>query len=197
MGARWRRGPRVRAWDLVLTVAIGVTLAGCGSPPPTAASAGASASSVPSTAVVQATMVPATASSPPATATVPPATPTALPPRPAPLAPTATRPPLATATTVPTVLPVPDPAAVARGKAIFTSVGCSLCHTIQGVSTGSQGPNLTHIAAQPYDGLPNDPAFLRRWVANPQAIKPGTLMPDLGLSAEQVDDVVAYLGTLR
>jgi cytochrome c oxidase subunit II len=104
---------------------------------------------------------------------------------------------LATATTVPTVLPVPDPAAVARGKAIFTSVGCSLCHTIQGVSTGSQGPNLTHIAAQPYDGLPNDPAFLRRWVANPQAIKPGTLMPDLGLSAEQVDDVVAYLGTLR
>jgi len=45
--------------------------------------------------------------------------------------------------------------------------------------------------------LPNDPAFLRRWIANPQAIKPGTLMPDLNLSEQQVNDVVAYLGTLR
>jgi cytochrome c oxidase subunit 2 len=65
------------------------------------------------------------------------------------------------------------------------------------VSDGTQGPNLSHIASQPYGSLPNDPAFLRRWIANPQAIKPGTLMPDLNLSEQQVNDVVAYLGTLR
>jgi cytochrome c2 len=76
-------------------------------------------------------------------------------------------------------------------------VGCYLCHTINGVSSGDQGPNLTHIASRPYDSLPNDPAFLRRWIANPQAIKPGTLMPTLGLSADEIDDVVAYLETLK
>ena len=87
---------------------------------------------------------------------------------------------------------------MARGKAIFlSSVGCNLCHTIDGLSTGDVGPNLTHIASRPYDSLPNDPAFLRRWITNPQAIKPGTLMPDLGLSAAQVSDLVAFLETMK
>ncbi len=91
-----------------------------------------------------------------------------------------------------------DVAAVARGKAIFTgTIGCGLCHTIDGLTTGTQGPNLSHIATQPYDSLPNDPAFLKRWIANPAAIKPDTIMPNLGLSAQQIDDVVAFLETQR
>ncbi len=75
--------------------------------------------------------------------------------------------------------------------------GCGLCHTIDGVSTGNQGPNLTHIASQPYDGLPNDPAFLRRWIKDPTAIRPSTLMPNLGLTDAQVNAVVAYLESMK
>ena len=113
----------------------------------------------------------------------------------------ATRTPAATLTPIATATPpaaTADAAAVARGKAIFLSgVGCPLCHTIDGLSHGDQGPNLTHIASHPYDSLPNDPAFLRRWLANPQAIKPGTIMPDLGLTPQQINDLVAYLETLE
>lgn len=138
------------------------------------------------------TITPAVTATPPLPTAAPTATPGA----------TATARPAPTATTTPrpkaTTTPAVDQAAVARGKAIFLStVGCALCHTINGLSTGDQGPNLTHIAGQPYDGLPNDPAFLRRWITNPQAIRPGTLMPDLGLTPAQVSDLVAFLETLR
>lgn len=136
---------------------------------------------------------------------------------PVPPNPTATQPPptvVATATSRPTTMPRPTAsptpmpvrlhptatppasqlsAAAIEGKHLFLTVGCALCHTINGVSNGDQGPNLTHITTQPYDHLPNDPAFLQRWIKNPQAIKPGVLMPDLGLTDQQVRDIVAYL----
>ncbi|MCL4544081.1 MAG: c-type cytochrome [Chloroflexi bacterium] len=122
---------------------------------------------------------------------VPMRTPTALPTQPPTYTPTAKMRPAG----VPAANPVTaqQQAAAARGKQLFLTVGCALCHTIDGVSNGNQGPNLTHIATQPYDHLPNDPAFLKRWIKNPQAIKPGILMPDLGLSDAQVNDIVAYL----
>ena len=176
-------------------------LIGCGQPSAgTAPTASAAASTTASTIAVATTVT--------ATATVQPtAAPT--------LAPTVTTAPAPSpaATAVPTVAPTPttapatptaavDAAAVARGKALFASAGCALCHTIQGVSTGNQCPDLTHIAtapipSPPWDKLPNDPAFLQRWIKNPQAIKPGNLMPDLGLTDQQVSDVVAFLETQR
>jgi len=56
------------------------------------------------------------------------------------------------------------------------------------VRRAPRGPILATSPPNPYGSLPNDPAFLRRWIANPQAIKPGTLMPDLNLSEQQVND---------
>jgi cytochrome c oxidase subunit 2 len=38
---------------------------------------------------------------------------------------------------------------------------------------------------------------LRRWVKNPPAVKPGTQMPNLGLSDQQVNDIVLFLMTLK
>lgn len=183
-----------------------LTLVGCRGAPATAVTPDA-----PDTAVVTSTVagasptsVSATVAAVAPTASVSAVTATPLPPTAVPPAavPTATARPAPTATDVPrptaTTAPVTDQAAVARGKAIFlSSVGCALCHTINGLSTGDQGPNLTHIAGLPYDGLPNDPAFLRRWITNPQAIRPGTLMPDLGLTAAQVNDLVAFLETMH
>jgi cytochrome c oxidase subunit 2 len=40
-------------------------------------------------------------------------------------------------------------------------------------------------------------ANLYGWVANPQAIKPGSKMPAVGLEPDQLHSVVAYLETLK
>ncbi len=85
------------------------------------------------------------------------------------------------------------------GKAVFTSKGCTGCHTIEGVqgAVGTVGPNLTHISGQPYDSFPNDPQFIKQWVNDPQTAKPGTAMPKLGLTDQELNDVVTFLTTLK
>jgi cytochrome c oxidase subunit 2 len=45
--------------------------------------------------------------------------------------------------------------------------------------------------------LLNTPGNLARWLENPPAVKPGSLMPDLGLGDAQVAALVAYLTTLK
>jgi cytochrome c oxidase subunit 2 len=45
--------------------------------------------------------------------------------------------------------------------------------------------------------IPNDAGHLVAWIQSPQGIKPGSLMPDQFLSAEQLVDVRAYLESLR
>ena len=71
------------------------------------------------------------------------------------------------------------------------------CHAIEGVSNGTVGPNLTHIASQQYNNFPNDPEFLKQWINDPQLSKPGTAMPKLGLNDQELNDVVTYLETLK
>jgi cytochrome c len=85
------------------------------------------------------------------------------------------------------------------GKQAFTSKGCVACHTIEGLqgAVGTVGPNLTHIASQPYGKFPNDPEFLKQWINDPSTAKPGTAMPKLGLTDEELDNVVSYLATLK
>ena len=45
--------------------------------------------------------------------------------------------------------------------------------------------------------IENTPDNLRLWVADPQQIKPGCLMPAFGLNDRKRDDIVRYLLTLR
>ncbi|MDE3075626.1 MAG: cytochrome c, partial [Chloroflexota bacterium] len=89
------------------------------------------------------------------------------------------------------------PGTAAAGKEVFTSKGCSSCHAIEGVSSATVGPNLTHIATQKYNNFPNDSEFLKQWIHNPGAAKPGTAMPNLGLTDQELDSVVTYLETLK
>jgi len=61
-------------------------------------------------------------------------------------------------------------------------------------------PDLTHVASRRQLGagiMPNTPENMRRWITNPQAIKPGALMPDFNLTNEEVDQLSEYLSTLR
>jgi cytochrome c oxidase subunit 2 len=88
-----------------------------------------------------------------------------------------------------------------RGKQVVESGSCALCHAIAGSSAnGHSGPDLTHVASRPTlaaGALPNDRAHLLAWLADPQANKPGTKMPDPRLTPAEVTDVAEYLEGLR
>ncbi len=75
----------------------------------------------------------------------------------------------------------------------FQAKGCSGCHRIDGQGPPGPGPDLSHIGGTPYDGLPNTPEFLQRWLENPPALKPGTLMPKLPLDQAERDSLVRFL----
>jgi cytochrome c1 len=88
-----------------------------------------------------------------------------------------------------------------RGRATIASYGCGKCHTIPGIrnANGVVGPPLGSVGQRAYiaGNFPNTPANLARWVMSPQAMKPKTAMPSLGLTHAQAEDVAAYLDTLR
>lgn len=89
----------------------------------------------------------------------------------------------------------------AKGQQIFLGAACIGCHTIEGTKAqGKVGPNLTHFATRGYFAgavLTNTPENVARWLANPQAVKPGTLMPNLGLSQDQISALVQFLESLK
>jgi len=94
-----------------------------------------------------------------------------------------------------------DPA-TQKGKETFLSLACVGCHTVKGTqASGKIGPELTHVASKPSiaGGVlsPVNEANLTRWISNPPAVKPGTVMPNLGLSEAQVHDIVQWLLTLK
>jgi cytochrome c len=89
----------------------------------------------------------------------------------------------------------------ARGKSQIVVYGCGSCHVIPGVggANGLVGPPLTKFAHRTFIAgeVPNTSDFLVRWISVPQAIEPGTAMPNLGVSEAQARDIAAYLYTLR
>jgi cytochrome c oxidase subunit II len=88
----------------------------------------------------------------------------------------------------------------ASGAQIFQDKGCAGCHTIQGVSDGNVGPNLTHVASRGTIAgsvLENTAENLHTWLQDPPAVKPGSIMPNLHLTPQEIDALVAYLQSLR
>ena len=88
------------------------------------------------------------------------------------------------------------------GRQLCTPKGCIACHTATGVqgAVGTIGPGLNAFGSptsrsQLADGEANTPAKIRGWIKDPQTIKPGTQMPDLGLSYKEADDLAAFLVT--
>jgi cytochrome c oxidase subunit 2 len=90
--------------------------------------------------------------------------------------------------------------AAADGRALFARSACIGCHTVQGVSQGKVGPDLTHVGSRTILAsgiLQNTPAEMTRWLHDPPAEKPGSLMPNLHLSDQDVSALVAYLESLK
>jgi len=81
-----------------------------------------------------------------------------------------------------------------RGRALFDVYGCASCHT-----TGMVGPPLDDMGARSYIAgqFPNIRGVMLQWLQHPQALKPGTAMPELGVTRRDADDLAAYLATLR
>jgi cytochrome c oxidase subunit 2 len=90
---------------------------------------------------------------------------------------------------------------IKAARATFLSLSCVNCHTVSGTSAaGTFGPDLSHLMSRDTLGsgvIPNTPDNLRAWVKDPQAIKPGNLMPNMQLNSRELDEVVAYLSALK
>lgn len=96
-------------------------------------------------------------------------------------------------------LAVEDTEAVA-GRALFRAKGCASCHAVQGFAAGAVGPDLTHLQQRKvFAGamFELNEKNLRRWLRNPPEEKPGSKMPNLNLTEEEITSLIAYLDTLK
>jgi cytochrome c oxidase subunit 2 len=81
-------------------------------------------------------------------------------------------------------------------------VHCASCHRVRGTSAffGTLGPDLTHVASRSTlaaGTLPNNTRSLAGWIADPQRLKPGNLMPRAPLQTDELQAVVDYVNGLR
>jgi len=93
-----------------------------------------------------------------------------------------------------------DPTATA-GRLVFERTACINCHGVNGtVGNGRFGPDLTHLMSRDTLGsgaLTNSLEGLRAWIKSPDQFKPGVLMPAMNLNDADLNNLVAYLTTLK
>ena len=90
----------------------------------------------------------------------------------------------------------------ARGQLLFTTVGCSACHTVRGLSTAGQvGPDLTHVGNRlrlAAGTLPKTRGSFSEWIVQPERFKPGVHMPSFrSLPATDLVALAAFLDSLQ
>lgn len=95
---------------------------------------------------------------------------------------------------------IPADANTLHGQQVFMGGACKTCHTITGTdAAGKTGPDLTHLAARrtlAAGALPVSRQNLLAWLHDTQAVKPGNHMPVVHMSDGDLNDLVAYLGSL-
>jgi cytochrome c oxidase subunit II len=82
-----------------------------------------------------------------------------------------------------------------QGAQIFVQQ-CGVCHAhADTTAAGQVAPDLTAYWQNPdiADVIENTPENLAAWLDDPQAIKPGTAMPNLPLSEAEIQHLVAFL----
>jgi cytochrome c oxidase subunit 2 len=99
------------------------------------------------------------------------------------------------------VYAAPDPDLVRRGREVFLTGPCVMCHTIRGTIAMSRvGPDLTHVASRKTlaaGRLPNTRGNLAGWILNPEKLKPGSKMPSTLLSSADLTALIAFLESLQ
>lgn len=86
-------------------------------------------------------------------------------------------------------IPVTDPA-VERGRALYAKLGCAGCHRIHGVGA-EVGPDLSYVGDQ------RDRAWLIAHFKDPQKMSPGSIMPAFHLPEPELEDLTAYMLSLK
>ena len=88
-----------------------------------------------------------------------------------------------------------------RGRLLVQQYQCAACHFIPEVQgpNGDAGPSLQSMGRMSYiaGSIPNQPENMIRFLQNPPAVKPGTLMPALGISEAEARHMAAFMYTLR
>jgi cytochrome c2 len=83
------------------------------------------------------------------------------------------------------------------GEIAIARYGCGSCHIIPGITAanGQVGPDLTHVGERSAlaGKLANDPEAMVRWLMHPQAVEPGSGMPEMGVSETDGRNIAAYL----
>ena len=100
---------------------------------------------------------------------------------------------------------LPGAGAAGEGAALFKAKGCGGCHTVNGYTAGTVGPNLSHLySRKTFAGaiFNLDEQELRLWLRDPAARKPmdpddGLGMPNLQLTEDEITKLIAFLETLR
>jgi cytochrome c oxidase subunit 2 len=95
----------------------------------------------------------------------------------------------------------PSTEAQQRGRSVFLTSSCVMCHAIRGTSAmASVAPDLTHIGSRKSlaaGSVENNHGFLASWILSPQTIKPGSHMPASFIAGEDLADLVEYLLSLE
>lgn len=88
-----------------------------------------------------------------------------------------------------------DSALIAKGEAIFADKRCVLCHAINGkggtVGPLARGPDLSTVGAQ------RDAQWLKAFMKDPKAVNPKAKMMAFKGTEEELEALVAYLGSLK
>lgn len=88
-----------------------------------------------------------------------------------------------------------------RGRLLVERYQCGTCHEVPGVNAaaGRFAVTLESFGQRSYIAghVPNTHDNLVRWVMDPQAVVPGTLMPDMGVTLSDAREIATYLMTLR
>ncbi|HEY5218518.1 MAG TPA: c-type cytochrome, partial [Gemmatimonadaceae bacterium] len=96
---------------------------------------------------------------------------------------------------------MPAALASAEDRTLLSDHGCAACHTIRGTEArGVVGPDLTHVASRTTLAsgiIANTHDNLVRWLSAPDSVKPGTLMPNVELTPQELIEMVKYLSSLR
>lgn len=78
----------------------------------------------------------------------------------------------------------------ANGAKLYTAQKCSVCHKIAGKG-GPMGPDLSTVGGK------RDAKWLAAYLANPKSVDPKNKMPVVKLKGAEMDDLVAYLLSLK
>jgi cytochrome c oxidase subunit II len=90
------------------------------------------------------------------------------------------------------------PAESAENQKAFLASTCFACHTVSGTrALGKLGPDLMSRQTLAATEVPLTPETLRDWIRDPQKLKPGNKMPAVKVGDEQLNQMVAYLASLK